>query len=42
MEEPYVHWKDALKTKEFYLLWLTRLSVVLITQASFLLTSFKR
>lgn len=28
----YVHWKQALRTKEFYLLWITRLSVVLITQ----------
>ena len=30
--EDYLHWKDALKSKEFYLLWITRLSVVLITQ----------
>jgi hypothetical protein len=31
-DEPYIHWKDALKMKEFYILWITRLSVVLITQ----------
>ena len=31
-DDAYVHWKDALKMKEFYLLWITRLSVVLITQ----------
>jgi len=30
--DDYLHWKDALKSKEFYLLWVTRLSVVLITQ----------
>ena len=30
--EDYLHWKEALKSKEFYLLWVTRLSVVLITQ----------
>ena len=30
--EEYLHWKEALKSKEFYLLWVTRLSVVLITQ----------
>ena len=30
--DTFIHWKDALKTKEFYLLWITRLSVVLITQ----------
>jgi hypothetical protein len=33
-EEAYISWKDALKRKEFYLLWVTRLSVVLITQVS--------
>ena len=32
MKEEYLHWKEALKSKEFYLLWVTRLSVVLITQ----------
>ena len=31
-DEPYIHWKQALKMKEFYLLWITRLSIVLITQ----------
>ena len=31
-DDCYIHWKDALKSKEFYLLWITRLSVVLITQ----------
>ena len=30
--DDYLHWKDALRSKEFYLLWVTRLSVVLITQ----------
>ena len=29
---PYVSWKDAFRCKEFYILWVTRLSVVLITQ----------
>ena len=33
-EDEYVTWKEALKMKEFYLLWVTRLSVVLITQVS--------
>ena len=28
----FITWKEALMCKEFYLLWLTRLSVVLITQ----------
>ena len=31
-EKHYIHWKQALRMKEFYLLWITRLSVVLITQ----------
>ena len=31
-DDAYVHWKDALRMKEFYILWITRLSVVLITQ----------
>ena len=31
-EDAYIHWKDALRMKEFYILWITRLSVVLITQ----------
>ena len=34
--ESYVTWKEALKSKEFYLLWVTRLSIVLITQVIFL------
>ena len=29
---PYVSWKEAFRCKEFYILWVTRLSVVLITQ----------
>ena len=29
---PSVSWKEALCRREFYLLWVTRLSVVLITQ----------
>ena len=33
-DDSYVSWKDALKMKEFYLLWITRLSVVLITQVN--------
>ena len=33
--DDYLHWKEALKSKEFYLLWITRLSVVLITQVSY-------
>ena len=33
-EDAYVHWRDALKMKEFYLLWVTRLSIVLITQVN--------
>ena len=35
--DDYLHWKEALKSKEFYLFWITRLSVVLITQVSKLL-----
>ena len=31
-DDAYIHWKDALRMKEFYILWITRLSVVLITQ----------
>ncbi|CAB4070479.1 unnamed protein product [Lepeophtheirus salmonis] len=33
-EDPtdYISWKEALKTKEFYILWMTRLCAVLITQ----------
>lgn len=31
-EEDYVTWQEAFKRKELYLLWLTRLCVVLITQ----------
>jgi hypothetical protein len=31
-----ITWKEALKCKEFYLLWITRMSVVLITQVSLL------
>ena len=31
-DDTYIHWKDALRMKEFYILWITRLSVVLITQ----------
>ena len=38
--EDYLHWKDALKSKEFYLLWITRLSVVLITQVCNFISSF--
>ena len=34
-EKHYIHWKEALCRKEFYLLWITRLSVVLITQVIF-------
>eukprot|EP00096_Caligus_rogercresseyi_P010593 TRINITY_DN3921_c0_g1_i1.p1 TRINITY_DN3921_c0_g1~~TRINITY_DN3921_c0_g1_i1.p1 ORF type:complete len:515 (-),score=134.49 TRINITY_DN3921_c0_g1_i1:75-1619(-) len=30
--EDYIPWRDALKTKEFYILWCTRLCAVLITQ----------
>ncbi len=33
-DDAYVHWKDALRMKEFYLLWVTRLSIVLITQVN--------
>ena len=33
-DDSYVSWKDALKMKEFYLLWITRLSIVLITQVN--------
>ena len=42
-DDAYIHWKDALRMKEFYILWITRLSVVLITQVCkifFVLESF--
>ena len=28
-EDSWVHWKDALKSKEFYLLWITRYEILL-------------
>lgn len=34
-DELNIHWKDALRMKEFYILWITRLSVVLITQVRY-------